>query len=970
LGNAFCGLEVSAPNNTVGGSVTGARNIISGNNNHGVLVSGLGGGNKVEGNFIGTDVSGTIDLGNSLEGVSISNSPNNTVGGTVTGARNIISGNNNHGVMITGTSGGNKIQGNFIGTDLSGTIDLGNSVEGLLISNSPNHTVGGTVAGSRNVISGNNNSGVEIFGPSSSGNLVQGNFIGINVNGTGALRNNIEGININDAPNNTIGGTVVGAGNVISGNSRGVLIEKSGASGNLVQGNFIGTNSNGTGDLGNSDNGVRIEDASNNIIGGTVAGARNIISGNDNVGLVINRSPTTGAVANGNQVQGNFIGTNVSGTAALPNFDRGIHIQEATNSIVGGTVAGARNIISGNQGIGLVITGIFETISTNSLVQGNFIGTNAAGTAALGNSQGGVIIVTSNNTFGGSQAGAGNIVAFNGDFGLYIDGGTGNAVRTNSIFSNSALGLELPGTGVTPNDNLDSDSGPNNLQNYPVITAAVNNPSANTLMIQGTLNSAANTTFALEFFSNAVADASGYGEGQSFRGTTNVTTNGSGNGAFSVILPSVPPGHFLTATATDPGNNTSEFSQAFQVTAAPSTVQFSSGIYAANEADNFATIAVTRMGDTSAPATVDYAVTSNIAYMACDAITGQAAQNCDYTFASGTLRFAANETNKSFVVIITNDLYAEGNELLTLGLSNPTGSMIGAPGIATLTILDNDAGTPTTNPADVAQFFVRQHYSDFLSRLPDQGGLDFWTAEITSCGLNLSCVHARRVRVSNAFFYEQEFQRTAAYVFRLYRASYGNDQPSPNPDPGNVTEAKKIPSYNAFIRDRARVVDGPDLALQQLALAQSMVLRPEFLARYPNTLTGPQFVDALLATIQNASGASLVSQRDALITLFNQSGRGAVLYRLADDNAQSNPINNRAFVDAEYNRSFIYGEYAGYLRRDSDIGGFLFWLGQINRFPVRDPFIQNTMVCAFITSREYQERFSPVVTRANADCAQ
>jgi len=148
------------------------------------------------------------------------------------------------------------------------------------------------------------------------------------------------------------------------------------------------------------------------------------------------------------------------------------------------------------------------------------------------------------------------------------------------------------------------------------------------------------------------------------------------------------------------------------------------------------------------------------------------------------------------------------------------------------------------------------------------------------------------------------------------------------------------------------------------------VQRSEFLSRYPASLGSAAFVDALLTRIRNDSGVDLVSQRAALISLCDQVGRATVLYRLADDNAQTNPINNRAFIDAEYNRSFVYTQYAGYLRRDADIGGFLFWLGKVNEFPIRNAEIQHTMVCAFITSREYQQRFSISVSRTNADCAQ
>jgi len=275
-----------------------------------------------------------------------------------------------------------------------------------------------------------------------------------------------------------------------------------------------------------------------------------------------------------------------------------------------------------------------------------------------------------------------------------------------------------------------------------------------------------------------------------------------------------------------------------------------------------------------------------------------------------------------------------------------------------------------SNPLDTPEFFVRQQYLDFLGREPDPRGWEYWSEQLRQCGADIRCINRARVAVSNAFFAEAEYRRTGAYVFRLYRAAYGNEQPFPNPDRTDVTEARKIPSYNVFTHDRARVVDGPDLAQQQLALATAMTERPEFLSVYPVNLTGSQFVDALVARIQNGSGVSLLSQRDALVTLFTQGGRGAVLYRLADDNPQTNQIDNRAFVDAEYNRSFVFNEYTGYLRRDSDIGGFLFWLDQLNRLPVRDANIQHTLVCAFITSAEYQRRFSSVVTRSNFECGQ
>jgi hypothetical protein len=205
-------------------------------------------------------------------------------------------------------------------------------------------------------------------------------------------------------------------------------------------------------------------------------------------------------------------------------------------------------------------------------------------------------------------------------------------------------------------------------------------------------------------------------------------------------------------------------------------------------------------------------------------------------------------------------------------------------------------------------------------------------------------------------------------VYRLQRVAFGNNQPFPNPDNSNQTEAKKLPDYAVFIRDRAQVVGGSNLAQSQSDLANLFVQRSEFVARYPANLDGPGFIDAILMNIKNDLGVDLISQRPALINLFNTGGRAAVMYRLADDNAQTNPLNNRPLIDAEYNRAFVATQYFGYLRRDADIEGFLFWLGQVNGGPLRDVAKQHAMVCSFITSTEYQLRFSPNATHSNAEC--
>lgn len=263
-------------------------------------------------------------------------------------------------------------------------------------------------------------------------------------------------------------------------------------------------------------------------------------------------------------MQGNFIGTDVTGTADLGNSGSGIRL-DAPNNIVGGRTPEARNIISGNES-GMRIEG------EGNLVQGNFIGTDVTGTADLGNFGYGVLLAdVDDTTIGGAMDGAGNVIAFNGYAGVTVSGtsnavfGTSNAILSNSIFANTDLGIDLKPDGVTPNDPGDSDAGANNLQNFPVLTSATTDGST---IIEGMLNSTPNTEFNLEFFSNSACDPSGQGEGETLLGSTDVATDVSGDVSFAVTFPvTVPPGEFISATATDPNNNTSEFSQCVEVIA-------------------------------------------------------------------------------------------------------------------------------------------------------------------------------------------------------------------------------------------------------------------------------------------------------------------------------------------------------------------------------------------------------------------
>jgi len=466
-----------------------------------------------------------------------------------------------------------QVEGNFIGTDLTGTVALGNDI-GVVLSGSHDCTIGGTTPAARNLISGNAFSGVAVWG--SDFNVVQGNFIGTEITGTqvlvvlpgfpGAETFFPAGIFLQDSHTNIIGGTTVGAGNVISGNHIGLIILNAyfdiPSDGNVIQGNFIGTDKDGIGAVANV-MGVRlVYESGINTIGGTVAGARNIISGNEQEGISLDIVNGPGPL-----VQGNYIGTDVTGTRKLAN---GIGItMTGINATVGGDTPEERNLISGNAAAGIQFGPRFGSANR---VSGNFIGTDKDGLAALGNGGHGVqFLGGGDNTIGGLTQTAGNTIAFNGGDGVSVTFSgippyfpASNAILGNSIFANGGLGIDLGSDGVTPNDAGDGDWGPNGLQNFPIlisVTSSGGSPGGNTI-IRGSLNSNPGTSFRIEFFANDTCDPSGFGEGQRLIGVGTVTTGPSGKESFRITFSGIlDAGQFVTATATSPSsNNTSEFS--------------------------------------------------------------------------------------------------------------------------------------------------------------------------------------------------------------------------------------------------------------------------------------------------------------------------------------------------------------------------------------------------------------------------
>ncbi len=369
-GNRHVGIQIDrSPNNVIGGTDADAGNLISGNLG-GVLIVGLQShDNVLTSNKIGTDLTGNTALPNWVNGVEIQGAPSNRI------TQNLISGNAASGVRLSESNAKqNLVTGNKIGTNLAGTAALANFFSGVDISDAPQNSV------VTNTISGNLGSGVWIQGQTAQENAVSRNYIGTDATGLQALGNNLDGITITDAPKTTLDGNTIAASTFA-----GISIQGSTATLNRLYGNFIGTDVSGTKDLGSGLHGIWIQDAPANEVGHTEWGLRNVISGNAGDGIRI-----AGKTAKGNQVFGNYVGTNIAGTEPLPNGGAGVYVEDAPENIIGGETSDRRNVISGNLGCGVVI---FGADALKNKIQGNYIGMNRDGTGTnMGNSADGVLI--------------------------------------------------------------------------------------------------------------------------------------------------------------------------------------------------------------------------------------------------------------------------------------------------------------------------------------------------------------------------------------------------------------------------------------------------------------------------------------------------------------------------------------------------------------------------------------------------
>jgi hypothetical protein len=429
-------------------------------------------------------------------------------------------------VILNGSTQPGSIVGGPV-VELDGSL-AGVAVDGLQLS-------AGSSTVDALVINGFQRDGLRLFGPGAYS--VTGSYVGTNAAGTAAIANGADGINIQSS-NNTVGGTTAAARNVVSGNADdGIEITGAGPTANVIQGNYVGLNAAGTAAIGNGNDGIVIWLSRNNTIGGTAAGAGNVVGGNQS-GFYFGD-----ITAMGNAILGNFIGTNATGTAAVGNVT-GIYLDSASTT-VGGTTAGARNLISGNSWAGLWIAG-----ANGVIVQGNYVGTAADGTSPLPNNIGLYLNAgANNNTIGGSAVGAANRIARNSNDGVVLTAaaGNGNQIISNEIYSNGGLGIDLNDDGVSANDALDTDVGPNSVLNFPFATAALESGGLLTVYFKLDLPAG---WYRVELFKNpSGADPSGNGEGEVFAGSTNVLHPGGGSVNFNHSLAG-SVGDIVTATAT------------------------------------------------------------------------------------------------------------------------------------------------------------------------------------------------------------------------------------------------------------------------------------------------------------------------------------------------------------------------------------------------------------------------------------
>ncbi len=301
--------------------------------------------------------------------------------------------------------------------------------------------------------------------------------------------------------------------------------------------------------------------------------------------------------------------------------------------------------------------------------------------------------------------------------------------------------------------------------------------------------------------------------------------------------------------------------------------------------------------------------------------------------------------NYTFDDVQTNGFYTVTPSRANFGFS-PGSRSFSQLGNRTDAVFTGVSSGDGHNPLDTAEYFVRQQYVDVLGREPDEGGFNYWSDQINACGGDATCVNTRRRDIAAEFFITREFQQSGSYIYNLYAGALG-----------------RRPVFAEYSSDRPQVVGGPSLEADKAAFAESFVQRAEFVSKYQANTTGASFVDALINNVRQSSGVDLAARSGGLLSAYNagatlNESRALALRAVTDD---------AAFQQTQYNPAFVLTEYFAYLRRDADAGGFNFWLDVVSNGDVGN---YRGMVCSFVTSAEYQRRFSSVVSHSNGECGQ
>jgi CSLREA domain-containing protein len=1030
LGNAGSGISLTGTSTgykvTIGGETLAARNEISGNLQHGIYASS----NQllVYNNFIGSNNTGINDLGNTLDGIRLDGNVDATIGGTLpnngspTSLCNVISGNNGDGIDIVSHNVTAVIKRNYIGTRDGGNPALSNSNNGIEVKDSSAVATANILIGSDtdaldgNLISGNSGQGI-LIDDKVGGVKIFGNKIGINETG-GAVPNQ-GGIRLSSAQNKIgkVGSAI--AANVIAGNAQnGILLIGTTATGTEIYGNFIGTTAAGSSSLGNTLAGILVNNSSANQIGNGAANGANTIARNGAEGVSV-VSGTNNSIR-GNSIYANgTLGINLGPSGITPNDagdgDSGANdlqnfpVVRAHPAQISGSLNSTPNshfvidyyrvdsCLGSGSGEGKVFLGSDSQVTTDQngnamlnfpvqLAVGQFVSATATQTGpGFGStSEFSKCIAVSTPSILSFGAASYNIDESNPSIAVVIlrSGGQSSGTFTVNYTTQDVTAKAGQDYVATSGTLIFADGEPAKVIDIPIIddtafenqksfkvvlsnlppdvpigspsSAIVNildNDSMPTLSISDFQANEGNSGTKDFTFNVTLSAVSGVDATVDFQTAVNSPNQGDYQ-PVSGTLTFVPGETQKTIVVKVNGDSVPEGDEYFVVQLSNATnaglyqsqatgkiiddddpdntkVQFSQETYNVQEDLTAVVITVTRSGALSGTTTVDYRTDD-----------GTANQKADYEIASGTLTFAPDETSKTFVVLINEDSFVEGTETVNLVLSNAVGANLDERDTAVLNILDDAVESPA-NPNDDAQNFVYQQYHDLLNREPDPGGLAYWTGQIMQCGNDQSCINMRRKDLSAAFYIELEFQETGYFVYRMQKASFGTQ-----------------PSYDRFMADRGRITAGAELEQSKQAFVEAWVQRDGFKDVYPDAMPADEFVNQLY---DSASLPGYANERLQAIQglLTNTKTRAQVLRDV---------IETPEFKTREYNPSFVLMQYFAYLRRDPDQGGYQFWLNVVNNQLPNDTSGYHSMVCAFITSGEYQDRFSDIHTHGNGEC--